>query len=141
MGGKTRLPVFCSNSQWRCPKGIFFLFYTIMITMAIVPRYRSVVDRVLSMRLVYVRRQMNRQVDFDFLNRQLVWQGFTEFVLFMMPFISLQALKNRVMGLLPRSKSAEDALPAHICAICTSATIHTPYQTDCGHTFWFVLPI
>jgi peroxin-2 len=87
---------------------------------------------------VYVRRQMNRQVDFDFLNRQLVWQGFTEFVLFLMPFISFQSVKSAIMRMLPFKRGIDTELPPHMCAICSTTTIHTPYMTNCDHTFWSV---
>lgn len=40
-------------------------------------RYRTLVDRVLGMRLIYNQRAVNRNVSFEFLNRQLVWEAFT----------------------------------------------------------------
>ncbi|KAI8059373.1 Pex12 amino terminal region-domain-containing protein [Gilbertella persicaria] len=40
-------------------------------------KYRTLVDRILSMRLVYSKKSMNRQVSFEFLNRQMVWHAFT----------------------------------------------------------------
>lgn len=40
-------------------------------------RYRTLIDRMLAMRLVYSKKSMNRQVSFEFLNRQMVWHAFT----------------------------------------------------------------
>ncbi|KAK5822608.1 Pex12 amino terminal region-domain-containing protein [Linnemannia elongata] len=40
-------------------------------------KYRTVLERVLSMRLVYAERNSNRQASFEFLNRQMVWHAFT----------------------------------------------------------------
>lgn len=40
-------------------------------------RYRTLIDRILAMRLVYSKKSMNRQVSFEFLNRQMVWHAFT----------------------------------------------------------------
>lgn len=40
-------------------------------------KYRSVVDRMLCMRLVYARRRVSRDVSFEFQNRQIVWHAFT----------------------------------------------------------------
>ena len=48
-----------------------------LITLVIYPSYRTLVERMLSMRLVYARRVMNRQISFEFLNRQLIWHTFT----------------------------------------------------------------
>lgn len=40
-------------------------------------RFRTLIDRILQMRLVYAKKSLNRQVSFEFLNRQLVWHAFT----------------------------------------------------------------
>jgi len=40
-------------------------------------RYRSLADRVLSMRMVPSRRLTNREVSYEFMNRQMVWHSFT----------------------------------------------------------------
>ncbi|KAF9428094.1 peroxisome assembly protein (Peroxin-2) [Podila epigama] len=119
-------------------------------------KYRSVLERVLSMRLVYAERNSNRQASFEFLNRQMVWHAFTEFLMFLMPLINVSKLKRNVKKmLLPAaltSANENSSLPAHICAIChenntalssstsgnaASTTIHNPYITDCGHTYCY----
>ncbi|PKC76046.1 hypothetical protein RhiirA1_333307 [Rhizophagus irregularis] len=46
-------------------------------------KYSTLTDRILSIRLVYARRIMNRQVSFEFLNRQLVWHAFTVNLIFL----------------------------------------------------------
>ncbi|KAI8099323.1 Pex12 amino terminal region-domain-containing protein [Halteromyces radiatus] len=40
-------------------------------------KYRTLIDRLLAMRLVYAKKSLNRQVSFEFLNRQMVWHAFT----------------------------------------------------------------
>lgn len=40
-------------------------------------KYRTVTDRLLGMRLTYAERTLNRNVSFEYLNRQLVWHAFT----------------------------------------------------------------
>lgn len=40
-------------------------------------RFRSVGERILGMRLIYNSREVGRNVSFEFLNRQLVWEAFT----------------------------------------------------------------
>jgi peroxin-2 len=41
------------------------------------PRYRTLADRLLQMRLVPSRRQVKRDVSYEFMNRQMVWHAFT----------------------------------------------------------------
>ena len=40
-------------------------------------RYRTLADRLLRMRLVPSRRQVKRDVSYEFMNRQMVWHAFT----------------------------------------------------------------
>jgi peroxin-2 len=40
-------------------------------------KYRTLIDRMLRMRLTYAKRAVTRNVSFEFLNRQLVWEAFT----------------------------------------------------------------
>ncbi|CAG8657978.1 8119_t:CDS:2 [Ambispora leptoticha] len=120
-------------------------------------KYRSLIDRILFMRLVYARRTTNRQVSFEFLNRQLVWHAFTEFLLFLMPLINLRKLKNIMKRmLLPTSYTKSNTLnflPAQICAICyenqtssssssshssaNASKLNNPYETNCGHKYCY----
>ncbi len=62
-------------------------------------KFRSVADRMLGMRLTYAQRTMNRNVSFEFLNRQLVWHAFTEFLLFLLPLVRPKRLFRRLMKL------------------------------------------
>ncbi|TKY90553.1 hypothetical protein EX895_000551 [Sporisorium graminicola] len=62
-------------------------------------KFRSVADRLLGMRLTYAQRTMNRNVSFEFLNRQLVWHAFTEFLLFLLPLVRPKRLFRRLMKL------------------------------------------
>ncbi|CDR99750.1 hypothetical protein [Sporisorium scitamineum] len=62
-------------------------------------KFRSVADRLLGMRLTYAQRTMNRNVSFEFLNRQLVWHAFTEFLLFLLPLVRPKRLFSRLIKL------------------------------------------
>ncbi|TPX34314.1 hypothetical protein SmJEL517_g03015 [Synchytrium microbalum] len=104
-------------------------------------RYRSVIDRILSMRLVYTRREMARQVSFEFMNRQLVWHAFTEFLLYLVPLINLSSLKNTILRTLSPKSSSDVNLHPSICAICfansanvRSSQVHTPTGVRWGVT-------
>ncbi|KAI8951919.1 Pex12 amino terminal region-domain-containing protein [Xylaria longipes] len=96
-------------------------------------RYRTILDRVLKMRLAPPTSQVNREVSFEYLNRQLVWHAFTEFLLFVLPLVGI----NRWRRWLSRTwrktkeliyvepegyagdKKGEFAfLPERTCAIC-----------------------
>lgn len=99
-------------------------------------RYRTLSDRLLRLRLAPTPGDTTRQVSFEFLNRQLVWHAFTEFLLFVLPLVGVSRWKrilgriwNQVKRTLSRQKTAEDEhdvmpngelgfLPERTCAIC-----------------------
>ncbi|KAF5006487.1 hypothetical protein FDECE_7136 [Fusarium decemcellulare] len=95
-------------------------------------RYRTLLDRVLRMRLAPPTSQVSREVSFEYLNRQLVWHAFTEFLLFVLPLIGIQRWRRwltrtwRKTKEIIRTGPEEDGkpngeyafLPERTCAIC-----------------------
>jgi peroxin-2 len=96
-------------------------------------RYRTLLDRILRLRLAPPTSQVSREVSFEYLNRQLVWHAFTEFLLFVLPLVGISRWRRwlarawRKTKSVVRSggneeegiKSGEFAfLPERTCAIC-----------------------
>jgi peroxin-2 len=98
-------------------------------------RYRTLLDRLLRLRLAPPTNQISREVSFEYLNRQLVWHAFTEFLLFVLPLIGIGRWRRwlsrgwRKTKSLLRSGSKEGEnglkptgelsfLPERTCAIC-----------------------
>ncbi|KAI6130404.1 Pex12 amino terminal region-domain-containing protein [Pisolithus croceorrhizus] len=105
-------------------------------------RYRSLTDRFLRLSLVSTRGKVTREVSYEFMNRQMVWHAFTEFLLFLLPLISPRVLQRRfgkvvsrlVLSVLPssndrkpwqRKRGKYEALPSGQCAICADNASHT----------------
>lgn len=98
-------------------------------------RYRTLVDRLLRLRLVSRNSQTRREVSFEYLNRQLVWHAFTEFLLFVLPLVGIsrwrrwltRAWRNTKKALstdtseeysTQNKKGPLSFLPERTCAIC-----------------------
>ena len=104
-------------------------------------RYRTITDRILRLRLTPTSHSTSREVSFEYLNRQLVWHAFTEFLLFLLPLVGIsrwrrilgrswRKLRTTIFSLLGRSPTANDMdeesaktgelgfLPERTCAIC-----------------------
>ncbi|KAF9895411.1 peroxisome assembly protein (Peroxin-2) [Aspergillus nanangensis] len=97
-------------------------------------RYRTLVDRILRIRLTPPSAQASREVSFEYLNRQLVWHAFTEFLLFLLPLVGIsrwrrwvsRAWRKTISAI--KSSDADDEvaekqgelayLPERTCAIC-----------------------
>jgi peroxin-2 len=103
-------------------------------------RYRTILDRLLRLRLVPTTAHTSREVSFEYLNRQLVWHAFTEFLLFLLPLVGVSRWRRilsrswrRVILFFRRSfggsadedddtipKGELGFLPERTCAICYS---------------------
>ncbi|CAI6334892.1 unnamed protein product [Periconia digitata] len=106
-------------------------------------RYRTLTDRFLRLRLTPTSHSTSREVSFEYLNRQLVWHAFTEFLLFLLPLVGISRWRRilartwrklrtstlTLLGLKTSSPSIEDDddptpagelsfLPERTCAIC-----------------------
>ena len=97
-------------------------------------RYRTLLDRILRIRLAPPSSQVSREVSFEYLNRQLVWHAFTEFLLFLLPLVGIsrwrrwlsrawRKTKTMVKGNIgdendTSSRGELAFLPERTCAIC-----------------------
>lgn len=97
-------------------------------------RYRTLVDRILRIRLTPPSAQASREVSFEYLNRQLVWHAFTEFLLFLLPLVGISRWRRwvsrawrKTVNTLKSSGDEEETaekqgelafLPERTCAIC-----------------------
>ncbi|KAJ1731278.1 peroxisome assembly protein (Peroxin-2) [Coemansia sp. BCRC 34490] len=104
-------------------------------------QYRTIAERVLRLRLVSARPQLDHSVSFEFLNRQLVWHAFTEFVMFAVPLVNPARVRawaarqlRAVVGV--SAAAAVDpaiaALPDGVCAICATTAEGSGAGADVG---------
>lgn len=135
-------------------------------------KFPSVVHRILGISLTPVVTDLlkftGNNVNFEFQNRQLVWNVMTEFLVFTLPLLKLKAIRRKFNQLVrggKRQKTEEGNketpytnLPISQCAICiqnslvsgkssgggasTGATgnfpITNPYVTNCQHLYCYV---
>lgn len=119
-------------------------------------KYRSLLERVLSARLVYQRANMARAISFEYLNRQLVWHELSELLLFVLPLINVTRLKRMIINQWPSLRAAtakhlqrasgleaqppaatEQSMPGP-CAICGAREIAVPFNAlPCSHVFCY----
>ncbi|KAG9237355.1 Pex12 amino terminal region-domain-containing protein [Amylocarpus encephaloides] len=96
-------------------------------------RYRTILDRILRLRLAPPTSQVSREVSFEYLNRQLVWHAFTEFLLFVLPLVGISRWRRWLARVWRKTKSIMTSgseeeehikagefafLPERTCAIC-----------------------
>lgn len=104
--------------------------------------YTSLATRLVGVISGHVQRPMIREVQFDFMNRELLWHGFAEFVGFLLPLVNVYPAKNFVISKLLHRKMAP-TLPQErtqfdltLCGICTGAPTQ-PHEIGCKHVFCY----
>ncbi|XP_044497225.1 peroxisome biogenesis protein 2-like isoform X2 [Mangifera indica] len=94
-------------------------------------RYRNLIERALRARLVYGTPNMNRAVSFEYMNRQLVWNEFSEMLLLLLPLLNSSTFKN-IFHPLSKDKSSSSIEDDTRCPICqanpTTPFLALPYQ-------------
>ncbi|XP_054023307.1 peroxisome biogenesis factor 2 [Dryobates pubescens] len=103
--------------------------------------FATLTERVLGIRAVFCRPQGVRQVGFDYMNRELLWHGFAEFLIYLLPFINLQRIRLKVSSWcspvagLPGSEQAAAAQRKE-CSLCGEWP-SLPHTIGCSHVFCY----
>lgn len=129
-------------------------------------RYPTVLHRIMGVSLTPIIADLLKfdgdKVNFEFQNRQLVWNVMTEFLVFILPMLQLRKLRKLISSIFPSKKSEEfrltsptpirtqfTNLPVSQCAICvqtikrsgiSAASTHVTnaFITNCGHIYCYV---
>lgn len=93
--------------------------------------YPSLKERVLGLRIVPTRPQSIRDVSHNYMTREILWHGFSEFLFFVLPHFNLVSIWNRMKRL------CRVTPPDHsLCAFC-EAPPTMPHLSNCGHTYCY----
>ncbi|KAM9436266.1 peroxisome biogenesis factor 2 [Clarias gariepinus] len=101
--------------------------------------FPTLTERTLGVRPVFVRDQGARGINFQYMNRELLWHGFAEFLIFLLPLINVWKLKTRVSALFSSSDhSSQEAESAgrSECGICSEWPV-MPHRIGCSHVFCY----
>ena len=107
-------------------------------------RFPTLQDRVLGITLVPDRRQTLRQTSYDYMNREILWHGFAEFLFNVLPQFNSFAVKNwlrLVWRKLAPPRIEAECRPLQtkdflVCRFCASMPT-LPYVTNCGHIYCY----
>lgn len=104
-------------------------------------RYSTLILRLLRVKWSPVSKKTARLVNYEFQNRQLVWNALTEFLLFIMPLVDVKRVHRYFLSWFrpidDASKENASTLPDKQCAICDEL-ITVPSAGECGHVYCYV---
>ncbi|KAB1218538.1 Peroxisome biogenesis protein 2 [Morella rubra] len=95
-------------------------------------RYRNLIERALRARLVYGSPNMNRAVSFEYMNRQLVWNEFSEMLLLLLPLLNSSSLQNFLRPF-SKDKSSSSKEDDTACPICLASPTIPFLAIPCQH--------
>ncbi|KAL2085376.1 hypothetical protein ACEWY4_018696 [Coilia grayii] len=104
--------------------------------------YPTLAERLLGVHAAFSRPQgAQRDVSFHFVNRELLWHGFAEFLIFLLPLVKVWKLKASVLALFsaPPSPARGDASGDDGCTECglCGEWPTLPHAIACGHVFCY----
>ncbi|NXP04558.1 PEX2 factor, partial [Thinocorus orbignyianus] len=103
--------------------------------------FATLTERILGIRSVFCKPQGIRQVGFEYMNRELLWHGFAEFLIYLLPLVNVHKLKLKlaswclpVVGL----SDSENTLAAEgrECSLCGEWPT-LPHTVGCPHVFCY----
>ncbi|ESO83638.1 hypothetical protein LOTGIDRAFT_169113 [Lottia gigantea] len=104
--------------------------------------YINIIERLLGIQSLYPHSQNIRQVSFEFMTRELLWNGFSEFLFFILPLVNLQKIKNTIKRWTNRKTENIKTLcqrsdqDLKSCAVCSDWPIN-PHEIGCQHVFCY----
>ncbi|XP_058180440.1 peroxisome biogenesis protein 2 [Rhododendron vialii] len=99
-------------------------------------RYRNLIERALKARLVYGSPHMNRSVSFEYMNRQLVWNEFSEMLLLLLPLLNSSSVKNFLRPF-SKDKSSSSGGDETQCPVCLVTPTVPFLALPCQHSYCY----
>ncbi|XP_043735094.1 peroxisome biogenesis factor 2 isoform X1 [Cervus elaphus] len=104
-------------------------------------KFATLTERLLGIRSVFHKPQIVREVGFEYMNRELLWHGFAEFLIFLLPLINVQKLRAKLSSWCvpltgaPGSDSTL-ATSGRQCSLCGEWPT-MPHTIGCEHVFCY----
>ncbi|CAB1340918.1 unnamed protein product, partial [Coregonus sp. 'balchen'] len=101
-------------------------------------------ERILGIRAVFSKPQAVRDVAFQYMNRELLWHGFAEFLIFLLPLVNVRKIKTTMYSLLSplgvgeggEEGVREGSAVWKECGLCGEWPT-MPHMVGCGHVFCY----
>ncbi|XP_075069783.1 peroxisome biogenesis factor 2 [Mixophyes fleayi] len=104
-------------------------------------KFATLFERLLRIRSVFSKPQDVRQVGFEYMNREILWHGFAEFLIFLLPLINMQKLKSKLFSWCKPIRGSRHVDPS-VAVICKECCLcgewpTMPHTIGCAHVFCY----
>jgi len=104
---------------------------------------RTILERLLNMQQVLKVPQKGRVIVYEYMINRLIWESFTDFILFLFPLINFRKVWYRLkqignwFGLGKRPEQIAGFQRNERCPICDTDNIAIPVRASCGHVYCY----
>ena len=103
--------------------------------------YPTMKERLLGLTMSPSRPQALRQLSYEYMNREILWHGFSEFIFYILPHFNIFAVRNwlrRSLRFAKMDNGASDLQVANFeqCSFCEGAPT-MPHIAECGHVYCY----
>lgn len=105
--------------------------------------YLNLVERFLGIRSRFLKPQSFRRIDFDYMNRELIWQGISESISIIVSSININRIKNTFNRLWINNKDDANKIECRsqsdykTCVLCYEWPT-SPHEIGCRHVFCYI---
>lgn len=104
-------------------------------------KFATLTERLLGIRSVFCRPPQAREVGFEYMNRELLWHGFAELLIFLLPLINTQKWKAKLSSWctpLTGAPNGDSSLASsgRQCSLCGEWPT-MPHTIGCEHIFCY----
>lgn len=95
-------------------------------------RYPGLLQRLLGLGMSHTRKQISQTPAYTYMNREILWHGFTEFIFTVLPLINVARIRRWCRSV---AMKCGIQLPRPVndrCPVCNSVPC-MPHLPDCGH--------
>ena len=98
--------------------------------------YATLYERLAGVIVAPSRSQTLRTMSYDFMNREIIWHGFSEFIFFVLPHLNLFTLKNWLRRISKSHSSSYTIDSSSVCVYCDKPPTMTRVA-ECGHVYCY----
>lgn len=105
-------------------------------------KYPTLAQRILSLSQESTRK---RNIEYNYMTRELLWHSFSEFLVFALPLINYQSVRHKITRFMNSAYKSDkkpwaDKMPLisarTVCSICNEKPV-LPHHIKCSHVFCF----
>ena len=95
-------------------------------------RYPTMFQRLLDLGMSHTRKQISQTPAFAYMNREILWHGFTEFIFTVLPLVNVARLRRWCHSVATKCGIQLARPVGNCCPVCNSVPC-MPHLPDCGH--------